>query len=997
MKANVFTIAAGTAFADVLAQGVLSKCDATSNPLALAGTTILLPTRRAVRTLSEAFARRLGGAAILPQIRPLGDVDEDDFSFDASTYDLFLPPAIAPVRRRLLLAALIERWDRARNAGGSSFSHAQSVSLGRALADFIDEAETHSVDLTKFDNLADSALAEHWQHVKSFLALVREEWPRLLAAEGAVDPAKRRNLALSELAARCRSRPPQAPVIAAGTTGSIPATAALLREIAWLPNCAVVLPGLDRVMDEESWTKLDEGHPQFGLKHLIAEIGIDRPDVADWPQAGSTCRRGVLLRETLRPAPTTDAWCAIAESGRSEISDGLEGLSLVEAAHPAEEAVVIALILRHVLEQPAMTGALVTPDRDLARRVASELRRWSIVIDDSAGQPLLRTAPGAFLSLLAQAAADAFSPLGLLALLKHPLAAGGQTQARFRRRVRDLEKWILRGLRPDPGLEGIAAAIAAAAGQAKGTPREPQIASLRDWFQRLALLLEPLEAATKHASLPLSELLRVHVQTAEKLAATDEERGAARLWAGAAGEPAAALVASLSEADSGLPAIDAAAYPALFRMFAEEQVVRPAYGSHPRLAILGPLEARLQSFDVVVLGGLNEGTWPRAAGADPWLSRPMRKALGLELPERRIGLAAHDFAMLAASPRVFLTRTLKSEGAPTVASRWIERLKQLTRGLGLEDKLSCAVPYAAYAHSLDIPETPTPEGRPEPRPLVHLRPRGLSVTEIETWLRDPYAVYAKHVLRLRPLDPLDPEIGPLERGSAIHLVLQRFFQSHPEEFPADALSRLIAMAGDVFKEMAIPAATLSLWRPRFARAAKWFVERERERRSGIEKSFPEIAGTLKFDAPGGLFTLRGRADRVDVLLSGGAAILDYKTGSPPSHKQVEALLAPQLPLEGAILAAGGFAETGSLSPRELIYIRLSGGATAGEWQPIKSNVGELVRKAEQYLKTRVALFDDENEPYPPRIAPLRSDFVGDYDHLARVREWSLSGWKEEDE
>jgi ATP-dependent helicase/nuclease subunit B len=989
MAANVFTIPASQAFADVLVQGVLSRCDLASGPLALADITILLPTRRAARTLSDAFARRLGGAAILPQIRPLGDVDEEELFFDAGLDDLLLPPAIAPARRRLLLANLIAHWDRARNGGAASFGATQALSLARALAEFIDEAQTQQVDLAKLEELADSGLAEHWQHVKSFLSLMREEWPKLLAAEGAVNPAERRNLAIAALAARYRDHPPTASVIAAGTTGSIPATRALLDAIARLPDGAVVLPGLDRELDEESWASLDEGHPQFGLKLLLAHLGVERNEVADWPGAAAPAgARGVLLRETLRPAPTTDAWSAIAAGGGGPMCEGLEGLTLLEAAHPAEEAVTVALILRHLLEEPGKTAALVTPDRNLARRVAAELGRWSIAIDDSAGLPLIQTPPGAFLSLLAHAAADGFPPLGVLSLLKHPLAAGGQAPGSFRHRVRELDRLILRGPRPDPGLDGIAKAIAAKRDQA----------SLAAWFEGVSLLLRPWEKALQRPSLPLGELVSLHAQAAEGLAATREKKGSDRLWAGEAGEQAAALVRALSQADAGLAPVEASAYPALFRMFAEEQMVRPAYGSHPRLAILGPLEARLQSFDLVVLGGLNEGSWPHAVAADPWLSRPMRKTLGLELPERRIGLAAHDFASLAAAPRVVLTRALKQDGAPTVASRWIERLKQLTRGLGLEERLASAVPYKAYAASADLPQgAPLPEPKPAPCPAVGLRPRTLSVTEIETWLRDPYAIYAKRVLGLRPLEPLDAEIGARERGSAAHFALERFLKAYPGPLPPDALDRMMEIAETVFTEMAVPAATLALWRPRFARAAQWFLDVERERRLGIDASFVEISGVYTFDAPAGPFTLRGRADRIDVLKSGSAAILDYKTGNPPSRKQVETLLAPQLPLEGAILAAGGFAEPGPLASSELVYIRFSGGATAGELRPVGSNVPELVEKSARRLKDRVALFDDEAVPYVPRIAPLRSDIAGDYDHLARVREWSLSGWTDDKE
>ncbi|MGD0193018.1 MAG: double-strand break repair protein AddB [Rhizomicrobium sp.] len=997
MAVNVFTIPAGAAFAELLVRGVLQQSD-TRDPFALADTTILVPTRRAVRTLSDSFARNLGGSALLPQIRPLGDVEEDELLFDLTTEDFSLPPVVDLVRRRLLLASLVDRWDRARHDGESTFGFAQAASLARGLGQFIDEAETQGADLAKLEELAGSAFAEHWQHVRDFLVFMRDEWPKVMAAEGVINPAARRNLALAALATRFRNSPPKAPVIAAGTTGSIPATAMLLRTVATLPLGAVVLPGLDRDLDDDSWARLDEGHAQFGMKQLLARMEIDRHDVRDWSAAHENTQRALLLRETLRPAPTTDAWRALAAGGRDAIGAGLDGLSLIEAGHPAEEAATIALILRHALEKSGQTAALVTPDRTLARRVAAELGRWDIAIDDSAGRPLANTPPGAFLSLVADAATSNFAPVALLALLKHPLASAGQEPHEFRHRVRELDRYALRGPRPDPGLCGIAKAIQGARAQSKSDAHKALLASLLHWWGGVAALLEPFAHAMMRPRIRLGELVRLHAQTAEHLAATRTDKGYSRLWAGQAGESARELVTAFERADSDLPVIEPAAYPVLLRMLAEERAVRPAYGTHPRLAILGPLEARLQHFDVAVLGGMNEGTWPHPAPADPWLSRPMRKTLGLESPERRIGLAAHDFATLASGPRVYFTRSLKSEGTPTVASRWVERLRQLTKGLGLQDRLACSESYTAYASAMSVPDgAPAAEARPNPAPALPLRPRSLSVTEIETWLRDPYAIYAKHILRLRPLDPLDAQIGPLERGTAIHLVLERFLRLCETGIPADALNVLLAEGDAVFAEMGIPRASLALWKPRLARASEWFVGIERQRRARIDRSFLEVSGERIFTSKGGDFRLRGRADRIDVLRNGSAVIIDYKSGNPPTNKQVEILLAPQLPLEAAMLAAGGFADIGERTTSELVYIRFSGGQIPGEYKPIKGNVGDLVSRSVELLVGRIALFDDETTAYTSRVIPFSSDIGGDYDHLARVREWSASGWKDESE
>lgn len=995
MAANVFTIAASAPFAETLARGLIVRLDAEHDPLALATATIFLPTRRAARTLNETFARLLGGAALLPTVRPLGDVDEDDAHFDAIDGELILAPPISPLRRRLLLAAMVLRWDRAKRGGRLTF--AQAAALSRSLSGFLDEAETQGADLAKLEDLAPAALAEHWSEVRDFLRLLRDEWPGLLAAERAMDPAVHRNLALTALARRMAESPPPGPVIAAGSTGSIPATANLLKAIAGLPNGAVVLPGLDKDLDEASWDKLDAGHPQYGLRQLLARMDISREQVREFddsPAVNSARER--LLREVLRPAPTTDAWRALAERGGSEIEKGLAGLSLLETAQENEEAAAIALILREALETPGHTAALVTPDRGLGRRVAAELSRWNIAIDDSAGQPLAHTPPGTFLCLLADAAAAEFAPVPLLALLKHPLAAGGQAASAFRRKVRDLDRFALRGPRPDPGLAGLRKSIAGAIASARG---EAEIVSrLLVWFERLSAMLQPLADAFAGPEADIGALLERHLAAAEALATTDDEKGADRLWRSDAGHVATEFVAELERAAIALPRIETSSYSVLFRAFAEERAVRPAYGRHPRLAILGPLEARLQSFDTMVLGGLNEGTWPAAVAADPWLSRPMRETLGLEPPERHIGLAAHDFATLAAGPRVVLSRAQKAQGAPAVASRWLQRLVQLTKGLKLDGKLVCDVPYGVLAGQRDEPNRHAKRmPRPRPCPPVAARPRSLSVTEIETWLRDPYAIYAKHVLRLYPLDPLDAEIGPLERGSAIHAALERFLIETGGVMTEGADLRLIAIADEIFREAGIPKAAMALWRPRFIRAARWFVKEERARRAGIRQSFVEIKGERKFPGVAGDFTLRARADRIDLLARGGAAIVDYKSGAPPTPKQMKTLLTPQLPLEGAILADGGFAEPGPLAPSELIYIRFSGGAEPGEIRVYPGDVAALVAEAEAKLIERIRAFDDADTPYLPRLIPYRADMPGDYDHLARVREWSLSGWEEDEE
>jgi ATP-dependent helicase/nuclease subunit B len=984
---SVFTIAASAPFAETLARGLIERVG--DDPLALSSAIIYLPTRRAARVFGEAFAKVLGGAALLPQFRALGDADEDDLLFDAAADGLELAPAIAPLRRQLLLARLIRSWD-ASTAGGR-LSFAQAAALADSLARVMDEIETQNADLETLKDLAPAELAEHWEGVTRFLDVLRTGWPAVLAAEQALNPVMRRTAVMQALGARLAAHPPDGLVIAAGSTGSIPATAEFLGVIASLPKGAVILPGLDRALDEQSWESLDPGHPQYGLRQLLFALKAERADVADWHAAPVNAAREKLLGETLRPAPTTDAWRALVKDGHATIAEGLNGIALVTAADPAQEALAIALALRENLETPGRTAALVTPDRNLARRVAAEMTRWGITIDDSAGRPLAHASAGAFLCLLAEAAEARFAPVALLALVKHPFARRGEDGAAFRSKARELDRWCLRGPRPDAGLAGIARAIEKTRRDPHNERNAKALGELTAWWREIAAILAPLEEIFTRGEAEIEILLDAHVTAAERLAC--DENTDCLLWRNADGEATFTLIASLRLAAQGLPAIEPGSWPPLFRGLAMKTPVRAAFGQHPRLSILGPLEARLQRFDLTILGGLNEGAWPAGTRADPWFSRPMRATLGLEQPERAIGLAAHDFAMLAASPRVLLTRALKADGAPTIASRWLQRLEQLTRGLGLNDALKPACDYAQLAARLmDVPPAPRLP-RPAPTPPVSSRPRKLSVTEIETWLRDPYAIYAKHVLRLRPLDALDEPIGPLERGTALHHALEIFIDKYRSGLPDDAALQLVAIADGVFAELGIPKAALAIWRPRFFGAAHWFTGFERARQDDIVESHLEIRGTMTIPGPGGDFELRGVADRIDVLTGGEATIIDYKTGALPSGKQVAQLLSPQLPLEAAMLAQGGFPGVGKRLTEDLIYLRLA--AAEGEARYI-ADAPALAEEAAAQLARRIAWFDEAATPYRPRVRPYRTDIDGDYDHLARVREWSPSGWTEEE-
>ena len=985
-SARVSTISPGAPFVDSLALGLRERFGGA--PDALARLTLLLPTRRACLALRDAFLRHSDGAALLlPRLMPLGDMDADDIEPGAGedlpaslTAELAepLPAAISGLERQLILARLI--LARA-HAEGAPRRPDQAARLAAELARLLDQTQTERLSFDGLKDLVPEDYAAHWQATLEFLDIVTSAWPAILAERGLIDPATRRNRVLEAVAARWQAAPPDHPVIAAGSTGSIPATAALLAVICRLPEGEVVLPGLDQQSDEAVWRELDESHPQYGLKRLLERLEVERDQVAPWgeDQDGS---RAQLLNTALRPAAATATWAAEPPPS----ARAFDGIEIVECPGPREEAGVIALRLRAALETPGRSAALVTRDRALARRVAVELGRWGIGVDDSGGRPLVHTPCGGFLGLTAALVAEDAAPLALLAALKHPLAAAGIGTAACRAKLRLLEREVLRKQQPGRGF----AAMIAALGKHE--------AELRPWLEAIAAMAAPFAEALGAAQISLAALAAAHLAFAEALATSNSEQGAERLWCGDDGEAAAAFFAELIEGAEAMPPLAGRDYPALLDALIEGRVVRPRHGGHPRLHIWGPLEARLQHADEMILGGLNEGSWPPEAVSDPWLSRPMRKRFGLPAPERRIGLSAHDFVQFAAAPSVLLSRAAKVEGTPTTPSRWLARLDNLLRGWDRADALAADPHVQAWPEALDRPDAVRAMEPPAPTPPVTARPRRLSVTRIEDWRRDPYAIYARYILGLKKLNALDGEPSAADRGSIIHKALEDFVRTYPlASLPNNAHETLIEIGRKVFAPYMGQPGVHAFWWPRFERIAAWFIATERSRRGDLAKIHSETEGRLVLSAPAGDFTLTAKADRIEQRHDGGLAVIDYKTGSVPTKADILAGFAPQLSLEAAIAQAGGFDRIPAGDVEELSYWRLTGGDPPGEIKPVSADVSSLVWEAVDGLARLVAEFDDPETPYLAVPDMARKPAFSDYAHLARIKEWSDSSGGSEPE
>lgn len=1010
--ANLFSIDPTVPFLDTLARALLDGTlpGATApppDPTALGRVTVLLPTRRAVRGLREAFLRVAPDQAVLlPRIRAIGDPDEiadlvqqDGAGLlrDAETGEL--PPAIRPMERRLALARLVQAWRRnllieALGPGAELRDQAaQALALADELAAFLDVVDAEQVELKGLAELVPAEFAAHWQRTLDFLAILTEHWPAHLAERGRLSPIARRNALLAAEAARLSSS--AEPIVAAGSTGTAPATMALLATIARLPNGAVVLPGLDVALEPEAWdaVRLHPEHPQFGLSRLIEHLGVARDEVKRLPAEpnAAAALRTNLIADAMRPAsaPTPKP----SKASRKQMSAALAPITLLAAASAEEEAEAIALVLRHAIETPDKTAALITPDRDLARRVSARLLRWDLVVDDSAGKPVAETVPGAFLQLVVDAVAQDFAPSALMALLKHPLTRLGWSGGECRAHARALELLAFRGQYAIRGLKAIRAQVEHPGNDPHAHPArrrlgERDLAAARMLLQRIEHAYAPLLALAGSPA-GLAAWAEAHAATAEALA-RDETGSGAGLWRGEAGEALALFLAELLAEADGF-ALSLGAYPAAWRALVGGLAVRPRAPAHPRLSILGTLEARLQRADLVVLGGLNEGVWPRAAESGPWLSRPMRKALGLPSPERLIGLAAHDFTQALGAPEVFLTRAAKVDGVQTVPSRWLQRLKVLRQGLGLAAEDDAAVRWLAWARARDtavaIAAKPLP---PAPCPPVTARPSRLSVSDIERWMANPYEIYARKILRLDTMPPLARPPDAALRGNLVHAALHAFGQRHPTALPDDPAETLIRIGEELFAEIGDEAAVAAFWRPQFARFARWFAETEPERRHGVEQVLTEVEGRLRLDTERG-FTLTARADRIDRLSDRSFAIYDYKTGAPPKLAEVVSRKRPQLLLEAAIALGGGFADHTPADVARLAYIQASGGRIEGKEEEVGQ--GEARQRAEEALALLTLLarsYEDAATPYPALRRPI-FERVYAYDrfaHLARVAEWS---------
>ncbi|NMA98524.1 MAG: double-strand break repair protein AddB [Phyllobacteriaceae bacterium] len=1008
---SLFSVAPSTPFLPCLAGAVmdgrlLGGWDQ-SGPFWLSDVTIILPTRRARDMLVAAFAAHPQFTGLLPDIRTFGgeETDEEPFlpPFDAPP----LPDVASGVERRLVLSQLVAQWARSER-GSLAFStpptaaeiFSMAGSLGRLIDDLTIEERTPT-DIRALGADMAQELGEYWQQTLDFLAIALDVWPAMLG-ENRADSAALRGARLDRQALAASHLYGDRPVIAAGSTGSIPATARLLAAIAKLKRGAVVLPGLDLAMRVETHEALlnpdknPHGHPQYGLAHLLRRFGASVGEVVEL--CPEEHKRTAIINHALALTEDTALWSE-QRPADEDIAEALAGVSIIRARHEDEEARAIALAARAALEVGQTVG-IVTPDRNLARRIAAELKRFAIHVDDAAGAPLFQSPAGRLARQVLQLVAGQCAALDLVALLRNPAAALGDRQRTAE--LADLvDLGLLRGQRLTPGMKGLREMLAFhredAARDWKDAERRWARRLSSEEMDRVAALLDAIEAAIAPmlSLLAQSEIDAAHLATAlwqsvDAISAGGNLRGREELadWAGQ-------LTAYVGKGHRFPPFGLDGVLATLMSGFE----VRNREERRSDIAIWGQLEARLMSPDVMILGALNEDKWPATADPGPWLSRGMRIKAGLEPPERGQGLAAHDFAQAIGNERVIIAYADRVGSSPALPSRLVQRLDAFVGEKHAEAMRDRGAIWLTAARALDAVSTVEGAKRPSPNPPVWTRPRRLSVTEVETLMRSPYDLYAKHVLNLRPLDPLGDDPDARERGTIVHAIFARFVIEKNDPAAPDALERLMVIATEEFAGLDAIGERRDIWLRRFQTAAEQFLDYERARSSLVATRHAEISGrwALNLAEP---FVITGQADRVDQLLDGTLEILDFKTGSPPTPGSMKAFEAPQLPVEALMAEAGALENIASAQTSRLTYVKIGLGPEAFKPSDFATADGMDIMDAAQEVGRRmqghIEHFLMRETPMPARLLPLKSQrFAGAYDHLARVAEWTAVDGEDE--
>jgi ATP-dependent helicase/nuclease subunit B len=980
--AKVFYIPPTAGFLRTLVQGLLNRT--ARQPEELAYYRILLPTRRACRMMADLFLDATDGKPILlPHIQAVADIDDQELEIlvmAATGTPPDLSPAITPLARQILLAELVGKLPDFADYG-------RAAQMAGALTELLDSVRNEDMDFCDLDRLVPEQYADHWQQTLEFLKILRIHYPEILKAENKIDPTDRRNRLLDMLALYWRDFPPAGPIIMAGVTGSLPAVARLMDVVCRLPRGELILAGFNPDEHEYYLQSMEDTHPAAEMARLLTRLDVTPIQIDVWPDyriqsiTSSQFARQWLWRHIMAPSDATTAWSGLKlhldPNLKADLKNIGQSIQVIESDQVQDEAMAVALCVRHALVDPAAAIAIITPDRSLARGIMLACQRFDIRVNDSAGQKLSTTSRGQFLLQVLSVVLTGLNPIDVLACLRHSCC-----QFHDNPDVDVLDKLALRGLRPGQNPDNFLRDI-----RVRLQASDDRAVKLAESF---TVILRPL-FTDQDTRFPAQHWIRIYITAVEDLAG----QKAAQLWQEEDGTALANLFASLLDPSLILPELTLPDYAAFIRYHLDSIRVNKVGDEHPRVALLGTFEARLTAASTVILAGFNEGAWPGKIDADPWMSRSMRHDFKLPAREVDIGRMAHDIMQWVTADKLIITRTKRSDGALTVPSRWLQRLDAVLTGLDLSPAIvrDHYVLHLVYQmDGLDIPVVPVV--RPEPCVKSGLRPQTYSASDIGTLMRDPYDFYARKVLRLHALDPHNQELDARITGNILHDVLYRFHKVYDRDLSSDLVAELLMILEDSFPKFIPDIALSGVVRPRLQRILKNYLVQLKSWQSetGGRAISLEQTWVHKFELNKFLITLHARMDRIDLLRDGTCAIIDYKSGSLPTKKNVERGLDPQIILEMMLFERGTRKdETRSITLHQTIsHLRLWPLKVDGNKDLDFSghDLDDLRTNLDQGLYDLLAAFMMDDQPYLCLADQESARRYSDYRHLARVAEWS---------
>lgn len=955
---NIFNICNGCSFWDTLAGIYLDKYK--NFEYKLASILFLVPNRRSCNVLTNAFVRKQGlKPVILPQIVPITEIDDDELFFDKFDianigYDNSLSP-INKEERLFIFTKLI--MSKPQDFGLKQISLVQALNLSRELANLIDTACNQGLSFDKLQTLVPEKYATHWQETLKLLKIITEFWPLILKERNAIDVCELKKQQLFCQAEVWKKQHTDKVIVAAGITASFPSIVELLNTVKDIPNGEIYFAGINRFADSDYWDNVDETNPQFELKELLELLNLDRHKINDI-YVEKNSEREKLISEIMRPALISDKWRCL--NNKINVCEALSGINILECKTQRDEALAIALKMREILNIPEKTATLVTYDRNLARRVVAELSRFNISIDDSAGLPLNLSPIGIFLRLIVEACENLDSNMDIISLMKNPFMLMGESPSEFRKKVYNYELCLRKNGKVEQSEEN------------------------KNFIDKIKNTLNDFSELLHKENIRFYDVFLNHIKLAELLSSSNEQDGAKILWRGDAGKCAAKFAAKILETADVLGNINGNDYLLLISELMSMESVRSNYGTHPRLSILGPIEARLCYFDYVILGEFNDGFWPKQTQADMWMSRPMKKDFGFSLPEKNVGILASDLCNFLGNDNVIITRAERVDGVPMKKSRWLLRLETVLNALNYDVHDILSSDFVSFVNKIDIPSVIKTISSPAPCPPVEARPRKLSASALDLLISDPYSVFAKYILRLFLLDDLDIPLDQRDYGTLIHKIIEEFNNLYPNDLPNNAYDILIDLGKKHFSLYNIDKELEVFWFPKFEKTAKWIINQEQNYRFNVYKVNNEIEGEIVYSMPRGDFKFTAKADRIDKLKNGCINIIDYKTGQIPTKNQVKSGFALQVVLEALIASKGGFNKIDTKNIENLIYWQLGNKSLE-----INASEGDIINKTEDYILRLISAFDFETTPYLSRPTPKYISKNRDYEHLARIREWSV--------